>query len=91
MRFTVERNWIDILGVIWLPPVTAGYKQSLTKYDMENIGEPTRENVEQWLTSHSGNFQRVIDFHAVVGEVDIPWEKEENEFEYLDCVGGCEE
>ena len=88
MKFTVERNWVDVLGIIWMPAVEAGHRHDLSRYDMNNIGEPTRENVEQWLTTHSGDLQRVIDFHAVVGEVEIPWEKEENEIKYSDCMEG---
>jgi hypothetical protein len=86
MKITIERNWIDILGVIWLPPITAAMRKDLRQYDIDNIGEPTRENVEQWLASNAGDFQAVKDFHAVIGETEIPWASEENEFAYSDCM-----
>ena len=80
MKFTVEKNWINVVGTIWMPAVTATYTYQLTQYDMENIGEPTRENVETWLSTHAGYFQSIKDFHALVGETEIPWKDEENEF-----------
>jgi len=86
MKFTIERNWIEVIGVIWLPPITCAKRIDLSPYDMENIGEPTRENVEQWLCTHAGDFQSITDFHAIVGETDIPWATEENEFTYFDCM-----
>lgn len=79
MKFTVEKNWIDVIGTIWMPSVTATYVYKLTTYDMENIGKPTRENIDVWLGSHAGDFQSVKDFHAVIGETEIPWKDEENE------------
>ncbi len=82
MKFTVERNWIDVLGRIWMPNVEAAMTYDLGKYEMESIGAPTRENVEEYLTKHAGDFQEIIDFHAVVGETEIAWESEENEIKY---------
>lgn len=86
MKFTIERNWIEVVGVIWMPAVTCGQRISLSSYDMENIGEPTRENVEQWLMTHTGDFQSVTDFSATIGETVIPWASEENECVYADCM-----
>lgn len=89
MRFTVERNWIDVVGVIWLPPITCAMRYDLNNYDMDNIGEPTRENVDAWLSTHSGDFQSITDFHAVVGETEIDWADAENECVFNDCM--CED
>ena len=86
MKFTIERKWIEVIGVIWMPAVTCAKRIDLSAYDMENIGEPTRENVEDWLGSHTGDFQSIDDFHAVIGETDIPWKDEESEFTYCDCM-----
>jgi len=86
MKFTVERNWIEVIGKIWMPTVTCAQRIDLRAYDIENIGEPTRRNVELWLGSHTGDFQYIEDFHAIVGETEIPWEKEESEFTYSDCM-----
>lgn len=70
--------------------------QELSSYDVGNIEKPvTRETVEQWLASHSGDFSSVTDFEAdlEVGTetVRIPWASEENEMTYLDCMFPPEE
>lgn len=91
MKFTVERNWIDVFGIIWLPPITAATRYNLDSYKMNNIGEPTRENVGKWLDTNAGDFQKIIDFRAIVGETEIPWASEENEIMYNDCMYGGEE
>ncbi|KKK96390.1 hypothetical protein LCGC14_2663190, partial [marine sediment metagenome] len=62
----------------------------LSPYDVENIGEFTRENVEGWLHKNAGDFQSIEDFFATVGDKEIPWAKEENEFAYSDAVYGNE-
>jgi hypothetical protein len=85
MNITVDRNWIDILGTIWMPAVTCAQRKELRRYDMENIGKPTRKNVLLWLRKNAGDFQHIIDFHAVVGETEIPWKSEKNEVIYYDC------
>lgn len=90
MKFTVERNWIELIGVIWMPSTTCAQRIDLRQYDIENIGEPTRENVEQWLTMHSGDFQSVTDFRAVIGETVIEWANEESELTFNDCMYPCE-
>jgi hypothetical protein len=85
MKYTVERNWIDVLGRIWQPGIgPCGLRIDLRAGDMENIGEATRDNVERWLASHAGDFQEIIDFHAIVGEVEIDWASEDNEATYCD-------
>jgi hypothetical protein len=63
----------------------------LSRYDMKNIGEPTRENVSAWIDTHSGDFQNIVDFRAIVGEVELPWGAEESEMAFLDLTCGEEE
>ena len=84
MRQVITYNFIDVVGTIWLPPVTASYRYTLSLYDLENIGEFTRENVEAWLATHAGDFQSVQDFYATAGDVQIPWATEEGEIAYLE-------
>jgi hypothetical protein len=91
MKFTIERNWIEVIGRIWMPPVICAQHIDLSSYDIKNIGEATRENVENWLGSHTGDFQSIKDFHAVVGETDIPWNDEDSEFTYQDCMYGSDD
>lgn len=94
MKYTVRKSIVRIIGTIWMPATTCAQEQTLSSYDVENCrddaGQITRESVEQWLTTHSGDFQSVQDFSASIedGEttVDIPWGKEESEFTFSDCM-----
>jgi hypothetical protein len=86
MKFTIDRNWIEVIGAIWMPATTCAQRIDLTASDIKNIGEPTRENVEQWLDTHTGDFHSITDFRAVIGEMDLPWSNEESEFTYHDCM-----
>src|SRR5690348_11532676 len=86
----VRVAYVDVLGTIWMPAVMASMRIKLSDYDLENIGEFTRENVEQWLCTHAGDFQAVKDFRAECGELEIPWSTEENEMEYFDTIAEVE-
>ena len=94
MKFQVERNWIDVLGRIWMPCVEAGLRIDLDSSQVRDIlerdGETMREKVEMWLTTHSGDFQAVIDFAGPVGDEWIEWESEDNEMLFNDCMYGSE-
>jgi hypothetical protein len=55
-------------------------RHELGKAELCFIGEFTRENIESWLKR--GNYLEVgiygyKDFHAVCGDIDIPWATEE--------------
>lgn len=118
MRFTVERNWIDVLGQIWQPGYVCGQRIHLNgaeveelledledcgscggyhrvnfegdcREDSERFPEPrgaTRASVRRWLQANAGDFSQITDFHAIIGETEIPWETEEGEAAYQDCV-----
>ena len=100
--YQTERRYhaiIRVVGVHWgayirqgsLAPITeptAAYEYPLSPQDLENIGELTRENVQNWLDKNAGDFSAVLDFRAEVGEGVIDWENEENELAYLDCMFG---
>jgi hypothetical protein len=66
----VRRAYVDVVGPIWMPPIQAASTYKLSDYDLENVGEFTRENIERWLCTHAGDFQHVTDFHAVCGTTD---------------------
>jgi hypothetical protein len=58
------------------------YGRVLDKADLCFIGEFTRENISAWLDR--GPFLEASlygheDFHAVCGDIDIPWAKEDSE------------
>jgi hypothetical protein len=78
--------YVEVLGKLWMPMATAGTRYELSDYDLENIGEFTRENVDDWLGTHAGDFSSVKDFAAVCGETVIPWSSEDNELEFSDCM-----
>ena len=82
----VRCAYVEVIGTIWMPATTAAYRYDLRDYDLENIGRFTRANVEQWLSTNSGDFQNVTDFRAVCGKHEIPWKDEESEFTYNDCM-----
>jgi hypothetical protein len=59
----------------------------LTAFELTFIGEFTRKNIAAWLDRGNclggyGGMYGWEDFHAVCGDVDIPWAKEENRFTF---------
>ena len=87
---------VRVVGWVWTHPLepSAIHAQvfRLSAYDEENIGEPTRENVDEWLVTHAGDFQEVIDFEADIGDAElIPWADEDNELRFLDCMNPSED
>lgn len=86
MRYMVERNFVQVLGVIWMPAITCAQEIKLRAYDVENIGEFTRENVSDWIDKNAGDFQSITDFYATMGDVEIHWANEDNEITYNDCM-----
>ncbi len=87
---TITINEIHVIGTLWMGG-TAAMTYKLTAYDLENIGELTRENVQKWLDTHSGDFQSLSDFHADIGDFDSPWEHAESECTFNDCMFPSEE
>ncbi len=63
-------------------------RHELSKADLCFIGEFTRENISSWL--EIGNcldgwvgIYGYEDFHAVCGDIDIPWATEESRLYFL--------
>jgi hypothetical protein len=87
MYVTIRRDFVQVIGNIWQPGVgPCAQKIELCQYDLDNIGEFTRENVEHWLYLHAGDFSSITDFYATAGHDEIQWESEENEMVYFDCM-----
>ena len=64
-------------------------QHALTDKELREIGKFTRENVLRWMESHKGvdwfdilTWGPIHDFHAVCGDVDIPWAAEESRRTY---------
>jgi len=90
-KMIVERNYVQVIGTIWMPSILAATEYPLSRYDVENIGERTRENVEAWLDTHSGDFASIEDFYVTIAEWESEWSDPESELVYNDCVYGSEE
>lgn len=72
-RRTIIINRIDVIGYIWMPgDVLCAQSRDVSGYDIENMkdeqGNITRESVERWVLCNSGDFSRVIDFRADLGD-----------------------
>lgn len=86
-RYTVEHNYVDVVGGIWMPyGAKCAMRYDLTRHDVESIGPFTCENVAEWLTTHSGDFSSLDDFRATVGDVWIEWEDPDSEYVFNDCM-----
>ena len=86
MRYMTVCSFINILGKIWLPPVISSQTITLSPSDVDSIrvnGKITREGIEQWLTTHTGDFQSIEDFYADIanGERDLifDWANDDSE------------
>jgi hypothetical protein len=77
----IRSAYIEILGAVVV------YRQELTNSDLSAIGEFTKENILRWIEYHLGNaligILPVEDFHAVSGDVDLPWATKRNENYFL--------
>ena len=98
VKILIRRNNVEVIGMIWMPPITAVYvyHPGYSEICPSVADLVTRESVRDWLDKNGGDFQSIDDFRASieVGEetIEIPWEKEESEYTFLDCMeGGVEE
>jgi hypothetical protein len=66
----MDRQYIEVVGGIGM------YRHNLNQADLRSIGEFTRWRVAQWLYDHQGPEDSMEDFHAVCGDIDIPWDTE---------------
>lgn len=94
MRYAVSH--VSVIGTIWMPACTCAMDYTLSEHDLENMrgedGTITRDDLEDWLGCHSGDFQNVQDFSATLedGEatLEFGWADEESELVYADCMYG---
>ncbi len=57
------------------------YDFELTDEELHRIGKFTRENVAKWL-ENGGPENFPVDFHAVCGDIEIPWATKEGHDRY---------
>lgn len=87
---------VQVIGCIWWPMgLLCAQDRTLSGYDLENIGEWTRDNVEQWVCTHFGDFSKLVDFRADFSRDDVDWisewaQGEESEIAYMDAMYPCE-
>lgn len=90
-----EVCYIQFIGRIWMPAMVCAQEKTLSSYDLENLGEWTRDNVEQWLFTHSGDFREIIDFAADFSrngkDWESPWNQEDSECVFLDSMYPAED
>jgi hypothetical protein len=99
MRYTVRKSIVEVIGKIWMPAVTCAQVYTLSAYDLGNArdddGQLTRESVEDWLSTHAGDFQSIEDFHASLEDgaetIEMPWASEDGEMTFCDCMYPSEE
>lgn len=95
MKYTVRKSIIRVVGRIWMPAVIASNVITMSTYDINNArdedGKITRESIEDWLGSHAGDFQQIIDFEASIEDgdqtVEIPFATEDGEMAYVGTLG----
>lgn len=94
MKITIRKSVVRVIGRIWMPAAVCAMEYQLNAYQVENAkddqGRITRESLDRWLSTNSGDFQSVTDFWASieVGDqtVEIPWANEDSECEFWDCT-----
>jgi hypothetical protein len=79
--------YIELITVI--PNDVVLFQHELTSDEIREIGKFTRSNVLKWMQSQRGiewvDKLPIQDFHAVCGDIDIPWatEKARREWERI--------
>jgi len=88
-------HYVEVIGTIWLPAVTAATRYPVYERDLENMRLEDRtidrEAIEEWLTTYSGDFQCIDDFAAWIDGIEYPWAHEDSEVTFSDCFYGSEE
>ena len=96
MRYEKHESYVDVIGRIWMPAATCAMRYPMSDHDVANArndaGELTRESVEQWLSTHSGDFQSIEDFRISISladgtDFDSDWEHgDDSACTYSDCM-----
>ena len=99
MKYLVRKSFVRVLGRLWMPRCVAATQLNLCASDIDNMRGPaariTREAVEQWVSSHSGDFSQVLDFSASIEDgdntVEFSWSSEDNEVSFYECMNSAED
>ena len=87
MQYTVTKNIIQVIGYIWMPRTMAAMEYTLDNRDLERYSiskdNPTREDIERWISTNTGDFSNIVDYRADIGQNKILyWKDPESEFIY---------
>ena len=77
-----RKSYIEVSGMCC-------YARELHPVDLWAIGDFTRENIAKWVDD-SGPYG-FDDFHAVSGDIDIPWETESGKQTGAWLASSCKE
>ena len=98
MRYMVRTSVVHVIGRIWMPSTTAAMTYTLDSHDVENAtdddGKITRDSLQGWLDTHTGDFAEITDWSASIepsddsDTVDFDWTDEESEMIFGDCMMG---
>ena len=93
MKYTVVENDVNVLGTLWMGGTAAYTYQPPVDVVQEVLAlhgsKARRERVREWLDTHAGDFQAIIDFQV---DFDNPapfkseWAEDKSESVYFDCV-----
>ena len=91
MQYTVTKNIIQVIGYIWLPSTMAAMEYTLDDRDLERYSiskdNPTREDIERWISTNTGDFSNIVDYRADIGTAKVlDWKDPESENTYNDCM-----
>ena len=101
MRLFRRISCIDVIGKIWMPPVTCAMRYDLDDWAVRRIFDEApedpynREAVESYLMMHSGDFQSIQDFRYTISDAqgrdaDGDWKDEESDCIFSECMYGQE-
>ena len=102
MRYVVSESVVEVIGSIWWPyGATCAMTYKLSSYDIDNATDEnrkvTRESVDRWVSTNTGDFSEVIDWSASIepGDgsktVELPWQDENSEMIFIDCMSEPDE
>ena len=96
MQYLTTKNIIQVIGKIWMPNSTCAMEYTLNKSDLEQYGidlqNPTKESIERWISTNTGDFSSIEDFRADIGANKvIDWTNPESEYIFSDCMNPLED
>ena len=88
MQYQVTKHVIRVIGNIWMPNnITCAMEYTLSDSDLKRYGidrkKPTRDQIERWIRTNTGDFSYIKDWYADIGQNKILyWKDPESEFIY---------